>query len=205
MLFKSWECFSRYMKCILVGVPIWFVIGILITFSPELSKVLGVTGEITGGYAILYTYIGLALGDLLSGILSQGFQSRKKVMAGFMLLTTIFMGVYLFTPGMSPSLFYGVCVFLGVGVGYWALFVTMAAEQFGTNIRATVATTSPNFVRGSVVPLTLLFRYWSESMGLVQSALCVGALTITIAFIALWRMKETFGRDLDYLEMPPSV
>jgi putative MFS transporter len=200
MLFSSRDRFFRYIQCILIGVPIWFVIGILVTFSPELSRALNVQGEVTGGYAILYTYVGLAVGDLLSGFLSQGFKSRKKIVGGFMLMTAVFMAIYLTSSGMSAGLFYGICVFLGVGTGYWALFVTIASEQFGTNIRATVTTTVPNFVRGSVVPVTLLFQYLSESMGLVQSAMWVGTLSLTIASIALWKMKETFGKDLNYLE-----
>lgn len=200
MLFNNPSRFMKYLRCILIGVPIWYAIGILITFSPELAKALGVLGEISSGKAVMISYLGLAAGDLSSGIISQWLRSRKRVVMFYMLLTLVFVLIYLIYTPQTLDGFYWICFALGLSVGYWALFVTVAAEQFGTNIRATVTTSVPNFVRGTVVPVTLLFNYWKESYGLINSALYVGLLTLLVGFIALYFMEETYHKDLDYLE-----
>lgn len=192
--------FMKYLRCILIGIPIWYAIGILISFSPELGKALGVVGEISSGKAVMISYLGLALGDLSSGFISQWLRSRKRVIMFYMMLTLTFVLMYLIYTPKTLTGFYWICFSLGLSVGYWALFVTVAAEQFGTNIRATVTTSVPNFVRGTVVPITLLFNYWKESYGLVNSALYVGLITILVGFIALYFMEETYHKDLDYLE-----
>lgn len=200
MLFNNTSRLMKYLRCILIGVPIWYAIGILITFSPELGKALGVVGEISSGKAVMISYLGLAAGDLSSGMISQWLRSRKRVVMFYMMLTLAFVVVYLIYTPQTLHGFYWICFALGLSVGYWALFVTVAAEQFGTNIRATVTTSVPNFVRGTVVPVTLLFNYWKESYGLVNSALYVGLLTLLVGFIALYFMEETYHKDLDYLE-----
>jgi MFS family permease len=207
MLFRSMDRFWKYARCILIGVPIWFVIGILITFSPELAKELNVQEPIRASTAIMTAYLGLSLGDLCSGLLSQFMRSRRKVVGIFLALTLGGMIAYANARGVSAAVFYALCLFLGFAVGYWAVFVTVGAEQFGTNLRATVATTVPNFVRGSVVPVTLSFQYFSKTLGwsLVSSAMTVGAITLAIASLALWKMQETFAKDLDYLEEHDSV
>jgi MFS family permease len=199
-LFTSARNFLRYLACILIGLPIWFVIGILITFSPEFGQALGVEVPIVAGRAVMFAYIGLSAGDFFSGFLSQYLGSRKKVVLLFILLTSLFVAVYLAAPIRTEALFYAVCLGLGFAIGYWALFVTIAAEQFGTNLRATVATTVPNFVRGSVNIITPLFLVLKGQVGIVQGAGLVGLLTIIIALLALWRMSETFGKDLNFLE-----
>lgn len=198
-LFNNWDRFKKFVGCILIGLPIWFVIGILITFSPEFAKAMSITGVVAGD-AVMYSYIGLAAGDLLSGFASQAIRSRKKTVFVFILLTLIFIITYLYWPFQSSSGFYMGCFFMGFGVGYWALFVTIAAEQFGTNLRSTVATTVPNFIRGSVVPLTFMFGYLRESLNILQAALIVGVFTIVIALWALRLIDETFSRDLNYVE-----
>lgn len=199
-LFLSGERFGRYLCCILIGVPVWFVIGILITFAPELSRELGVEGVITGSKAIMWSYFGLSLGDLSSGLISQWLRSRRKAVLIFLLATLALIFVYVFQNQPSVFEFYLVCWLLGFAVGYWAVFVTIGAEQFGTNIRATVATTVPNFVRGSVVPVTLSFQALREPLGTLNAAMAVGVGTVAIALVALYFLKETFGKDLDYFE-----
>ena len=202
MLFRSSTRFWKYLRCIFIGIPIWFVIGILITFSPELARELGVTDPIRASTAIMMSYIGLSVGDLLSGLLSQKLRSRKKVVALFMGLTVV--GVILYTQSQAWSgfAFYCLCTYLGFSVGYWAVFITIGAEQFGTNLRATVATTVPNFVRGAVVPLSLSFQYLKTTgFSLVQSASFIGFICLIFGFISLIRMSETFGKDLNYLEI----
>jgi MFS family permease len=148
----------------------------------------------------MYTYIGLSVGDLASGYLSQQMQSRKRAYTIFMVLSVASVLYYFTLSGATAQSFYVAVFLLGVFCGYWALFITMAAEQFGTNIRATVATTVPNFVRGSVVPITSSFMLLKESMGVLGSAAIVGGVTFSIALIALYYTRETFHEDLDYIE-----
>jgi putative MFS transporter len=205
MLFNNRDRFKKFMGSIFIGLPIWFTIGILVTFSPEFAKALHIDGSISAGDAVMYSYIGLAVGDLSSGLISQVMRSRKKVVLLYIFLTFVTVFLYLFTPGRSVFNFYVTCFLLGVGIGYWALFVTIAAEQFGTNLRSTVATTVPNFIRGTVVPLTLAFRYLREQLGgddlaVVYGALIVGSFTIAVALVALQAITETFGRDMNFLE-----
>ncbi len=199
-LFTSLDRFSRFLHAILIGLPSWFVVGVLITFSPEFAKTLGVQGTISAGNAVMYCYIGLVAGDLASGLLSQLMQSRKKVVLLFLLLTVGAVAVYFLASGVSAAAFYGICALLGFGIGYWAIFVTIAAEQFGTNLRATVATTVPNFVRGMTVPITILFQIARKQLGIEAGALLVGLLTLAVALFSLWRLQETFHKDLDYFE-----
>jgi MFS family permease len=199
-LFTNSARLKRFMNCILIGLPIWFVIGILITFSHELAPVIGMEGQIIVGDAVMYSYLGLVAGDITSGIFSQWFRSRKKIVFRFILLTLAFILLYLYSPVKTTSFFYFNCFLLGFGVGYWALFVTIAAEQFGTNLRSTVATTVPNFIRGTVLPLTLAFEFLRPHLGEIQGALVVGLATIGIALLALRSMDETFGKDLNFLE-----
>jgi len=198
-LFNQKERFVKFVGCILIGLPIWYVIGILITFSPEFAKAMSITGVVAGD-AVMFSYIGLAAGDMVSGITSQIIRSRKKTVFVFILLTLAFVVGYLYWPFKSEVGFYTSCFLLGFGVGYWALFVTIAAEQFGTNLRSTVATTVPNFIRGTVIPLTIAFKYMRESIGILEGALVVGIVTIFIAFWALRLIDETFGRDLNFVE-----
>ena len=199
-LFTDRKRFLRYLNSILIGVPIWFVVATLITFSPEFAKALGTTGPVSAGNAIMFCYLGLVFGDLSSGLLSQYLKSRKKVILIYMLLTIGGIALYFLQGSRSPAFFYGVCLVLGFAVGYWAIFVTVAAEQFGTNLRATVATTVPNFVRGMVVPITLLFQLFRKPFGLEGGALAVGALCLVAGFLALASLEETFHKDLDYFE-----
>ncbi len=200
LLFANRERIFRYLQCILIGVPVWFAVGILMTFAPELGVALGLTGSVTGANAILFGYAGLAMGDLTSGLLSQFIGSRRKAVGIYLGITTLFTIVYALARGASPEIFYAICFFVGLGTGYWALFATVAAEQFGTNLRATVTISAPNFVRGAVVPLTFTFRNLTPTYGLIGSAMIVGGLSLVVAFIALHFMKETFGKDLNYLE-----
>ncbi|ABL64571.1 MFS transporter [Chlorobium phaeobacteroides] len=199
-LFTDRNRFFRYLNSILIGVPIWFVVGVLITFSPEFAVSFGIPEPVSAGNAVMFCYLGLVFGDLSSGLLSQLFQSRRKVILLFMLLSVAAVALYFMQGSSSPAFFYGVCSLLGFASGYWAVFVTVAAEQFGTNLRATVATTVPNFVRGMVVPITMLFQFTKGLFGLENGALLVGTLCIVVAFFSLGALEETFHKDLDYYE-----
>jgi MFS family permease len=167
MLFNNRKRFLKYLKCILIGLPIWFVVGILITFSPEFGKAIGVSEPVNAGKAVMFAFTGQVLGDLASGFLSQYFQSRKKIILVFMLISSVMAATYLLFPTKDIVVFYTICALLGFANGYWTLFVTVAAEMFGTNLRATVATSVPNFVRGAVIPLTALFIQFKVSWGII--------------------------------------
>ena len=199
-LFTDRDRLSRYLHSILIGIPSWFVVGVLITFSPEFARSLGVQGTVSAGNAVMYCYIGLVAGDLASGLLSQLLKSRRKAILLFLMLTVAAVGGYFLAGGVTAATFYLICGLLGFGIGYWAIFVTVAAEQFGTNLRATVATTVPNFVRGMTVPITMLFQFCRKPLGLEGGALAVGALCLVVALFSLWRLEETFHKDLDYFE-----
>ncbi len=200
-LFKTRTQFFKYLNCILIGLPVWFVIGLLIALCVTFAKDTGVVGTISTGTAIMFAYIGLSTGDLISGLLSQWFKSRKKVVYLYLFLCGLLSAIFLFSTGLSTTAFYAMCLFLGIATGYWALFVTIASEQFGTNIRSTVTTTVPNFVRGAVWPITIGFK---KLVPMVDSSLwaasIVGVICIGLAFIATISVKETFGKDLDYME-----
>ncbi len=200
MLFNNWERFSRYISCIVIGIPIWYMVAILAIFSPELGKALGSITPLSAGTAVLAVYAGMIFGDLGSGFLSQYIGSRKKVVLYFLTSSMVITCIYLLSTAMPAWWYYGLCFFLGIGAGYWAVFVTIGAEQFGTNIRATVTTTVPNFVRGSVVAITGSFALLKQTMSLPMAAGIVGVVCFALAFIALWRLHETYGKDLDYLE-----
>lgn len=202
MLFKSWGIFSKYMASILIGLPVWFVIGILFALSNQFAEANGVQGgTVLVSKSVMYGYIGLSLGDLLSGLLSQWLKSRKKVVFLYLIFSMVISATYLFGKGLDIAVFYFLTFCLGLATGYWALFVTMASEQFGTNIRSTVTTTVPNFVRGSVVPMTLSFKALIPSVGIIASASVVGAISIGIALVCTWYVDEGFSKDLDYLEL----
>jgi len=199
-LFTTKERFFKYLKCILIGVPIWYCTGILITLSPELGAALNVPEKISAGKAIMVFYMGLIPGDFASGLMSQLLKSRKKIVLLFMVLTCIFMGIYFASHGISAKLFYTLCFILGIAEGYWAVFVTIAAEQFGTNLRATVTTSVPNMVRGAVVPITMAFSLAKPYLGIINAAILVGAVCVLMGFYSIFRLEETFGKDLDYIE-----
>lgn len=199
-LFRDPKKLRRYLGVIFIGVPIWYVIALLVTFSPELAGAMGMKTLPTAGRAILFAYTGLVFGDLGSGLLSQVFKTRKKVVGAFLIFTALSIVVYFKVGPTSLTAFYACCTLLGLATGYWAVFMTIAAEQFGTNIRATVTTTAPNFVRGSVPLLTWLYRSWEKPLGAVGSAASVGALSLVVAFVALLMLHETYGKDLNYLE-----
>ena len=200
LLFSSRYRFKKYISCILTGVPIWFVIGVLITFAPEIGHAAGITENIDAGQAIKYAYIGLFIGDLASGFLSQKLKSRKKTIILFLILNLMFTFLYLKFPGDKASYLYFMCLPLGFSVGYWAVFITVAAEQFGTNIRATVTTSVPNFVRGSTVVLSYCISNLKDHFSIVTSCYIVSLTCFIFAIISIIKLKETFDLDLDFIE-----
>lgn len=201
-LFTSRDRLVRFLRCIFIGTPTWFVVGVLVTLAPEFGQAKGLSG-ITGGNAIAACYTGIILGDLLAGGLSQYLRSRVKVMFIFLVADALATAYYLYAGFGSSTAFYLAHFILGLSVGFWVIFVTIGAEQFGTNLRATVATAVPNFARGMLVPIGESFKYLKNSAalgGVLPAAWIVGAVCLALAFVALWGMRETFDQDLDYTE-----
>lgn len=200
MLFKTKDRALRYLSCIAIGLPVWFCVGLLIKFAEKFATVLEVDGTINPTTCIIFCYLGLSAGDLISGFISQFMKSRKKIIF-FYLGTTVIISLYfLLVHHHSVNTFYALSALLGATTGYWVLFVSNAAEQFGTNIRSTVASTVPNFVRGSTVPIVLTFKYIEPSFGVINSALIIGGVTIGIAALALAYLPETFDKNLNFIE-----
>ena len=202
MLFTNKNRLKRYLLNIFIGLPTWFVIGVLVTFSGEFGEKMGITEKIDPGKAIMFAYAAISIGDILIGLISQWFRSRKKALFLFYGITVIFM-VLFFTIqwGGSANRMYWICAGLGFGTGFWAIFVTMAAEQFGTNLRATAATTIPNMVRGMlaifILPLFKALRNLTDYYtGGWITAIIIMLITITAALF----IEETFGKDLNYVE-----
>ena len=200
MFFNNRERFVRYMRCILIGIPAWYIIGVLVTFSDVFAAEMGIEG-IDPGKAIMYQYLAIAFGDLSVGLLSQYLRSRKKALFIFYGITIVFTVLYFLQQGGTASQFYLICAGLGYGTGFSVVYITMSAEQFGTNLRASAAISIPNMVRGALPLILLLFRGMRELTGsYLTGGWVTGALLMTIAIAAAWHTRETFGRDLSFIE-----
>lgn len=201
ILFFNKKNAKKYLYCILVGIPIWYIIGLLVMNSKDdFGPLLGLS-NVNNGKAVMFAYIGLSVGDLLAGILSQLLKSRKKVVYLYLAFTFILANYFLiFGKGMSLDMYYFFCFLLGTGTGYWAIFVTIAAEQFGTNIRSTAANTVPNFVRGSVYLIVTFFGFLLSYFAKDVSAIIVGICCIGLALFGISQLKETFAKNLNYFE-----
>jgi MFS family permease len=201
LFFNNLDRFRRYVMNVLIGLPTWLCIGVLVTFSKEFGEKLGIEG-IDPGLSIMTAYAAISVGDVLIGLISQWLQSRKKALYLYLLFTLVFIGLY-FIPAVNHSAFsmYWICAGIGFGTGYWAIFVTMAAEQFGTNLRATATTTIPNVVRGMLALFILpLFEWLKGYVTYLQAGLATACIVMALAFIAVYFSDETFGKDLDYVE-----
>ena len=203
MLFSNTDRLKRYVLSILVGLPTWFVIGVLVTFSDKFGKEMGIKDKIDPGKAIMYAYAAISVGDILIGFISQWFRSRKKALYLFYAITAIFMFLF-FTvlENGTANKMYWICAGLGFGTGFWAIFVTMGAEQFGTNLRSTAATTIPNMVRGMLTIFILpLFQILRGATDYITGGWIAAIIIMVITIIAAVFTKETFNKDLNYLEI----
>ena len=201
-LFTSKDRFVRYMKCIAIGLPTWFCIGILATLANKFNGPLGIKGQpLSPGLAIMWSFIGISAGDFMSGFISQWLRSRKKAIVLMMLFTLIGVILMLFGNVKTAQTYYFYCVWLGVGTGYWAMFVTVGAEQFGTNLRSTATTTIPNMVRGMVIPMTLLFNAAILPLhNVIYAAALVGAIAFSLGLYCTLTISESHDKDLDFIE-----
>ncbi len=202
MLFTKLERFKRYLFGILIGLPTWFVIGVLVAFSSEFGKQMGIKEKIDPGRSIMYAYAAMSIGDILIGFISQWLKSRKQALYIFYVITAVFMTLFFTTQeNGTAARMYWICAGLGFGTGFWAIFVTMGAEQFGTNLRATAATTIPNMVRGMLaIFITPLFQFLRGMTDYITGAWLTAIIIMLITVIAAVLTKETFGKDLNYVE-----
>ncbi len=200
MFFNNWRRFRTYILSILIGLPTWYAIGILVSFSREFGKAFGITSEIDPGKGVMVAYVAIAIGDVLVGLLSQVLKSRKKALYIFYGITAVGIFTFFNQQGGSSTQMYAICALLGFGTGFWAIFVTMAAEHFGTNLRATAATTVPNMVRGSLPLITMLFQWLQTKQSYVSAAATTGVIVMAVTVIAAIFTEETFGKDLNFIE-----
>ncbi len=203
MFFSNAKRFKKYLLAILIGLPTWYVVGILINQSDRFGKAMFGSTTIDSGRSIMFAYTAIAIGDILIGLVSQYFKSRKKALLIFYSLCVLCLILFFSSFNTSNERMYLICFMMGFGNGYWAIFVTMGAEQFGTNLRATAATTIPNMVRGALPLINLLFldlfqKNWKWSI--TDAGIVTGIIVMAITFIAFYFTEETFHKDLNYIE-----
>jgi MFS transporter, putative metabolite:H+ symporter len=203
MFFTNSTRFRKYLNAILIGLPTWFVIGILINQSDRFARVMYGGTSLDSGRSIMFAYVAAAIGDVLVGFLCQYFGSRKKGLLFFYIVTVISGFCFFSAFNNSDTRMYILCTLLGFSTGIWAVFVTMGAEQFGTNLRATAATTIPNMVRGALPLMNLLFlNLFQKSWGwtLIRSGMITMIVVMVISGVAFYYTDETYHKDLNYVE-----
>lgn len=197
--FTNKDRFIKYIKCIAIGLPTWFCIGILAVMANQFAPALGIS-SIVPGKAIMWAYVGISIGDFASGFISHWLHSRKKAIFYMMLFTLLGIILMLFTGKSSENMYYFYCAWLGLGTGYWAMFVTVGSEQFGTNIRSTATTTIPNMVRGMVPVMLLAFDSLKVNNGVIAAAAVVGFVAFSLGIYSTLTIEETHDKDLDFTE-----
>lgn len=201
MIFTSKVRLKKYIKCVLMGLPTWFTIGLVVSFSPEFAKIQGIEGIKDASIPITCCYIGITIGDFLSGLLSQLLKTRRKIMLLFLSWSVVSFIWFYNIHSYTPTMYYIFFILLGISVGFWAILVTIATESFGTNLRSTVTTTVPNFVRGSLVLITILYKaLQSQGLNRLDAVLITGLFCAGLSIWMAWRSEETYGKDLDYVE-----
>lgn len=203
MILMNRERFFRYLRAITIGLPVWYVIGLLISFSDEFATRFGIV-NFDQPKALMLQYVALVFGDMGAGFLSNYIKSRKKTLLIFYgILSFFFILFFALKGGGSAFNMYLLCMGLGFGSGISVLYITMSAEQFGTNLRATAAISIPNLVRGFLPLILLLFKFLRGSSMLnnyVTAAWVTGVIVLAIGLISVFFTHETFGKDLDFIE-----
>lgn len=201
MFFTNASRLKRYLLSILIGLPTWYVVGILLFFANDFGRHFGIKDNIDPGKAVMFAYVAISIGDVAVGLLSQYLKSRKKALYVFYAITIVGIVLYFMQGEYSTAnSMYAIAALLGFGTGFWAIFVTMAAEQFGTNLRATAATTAPNMVRGALPGIVFIFTSLQGSYNFIQSGIITGVIVMIISIIAVILIPETFGKDLNFYE-----
>lgn len=204
-LIKNKKQFKKYIGVILIATPIWYAVQLYAKYAPEMAESLGIVVEDKGNLAtkaIMFMYMGLTIGDACSGIFSNIIKSRKKTIVVFLIISAIGISIFWSTATWSLTWLYASIIIIGFGIGYWAVFMTTAAESFGTNIRSTVTNTAPNFVRGSVILINALYLGFQKVDGIskIGANLLVGVVVFSLAIWGWRQLEETFHKDLDYVD-----
>ncbi|MDN3677723.1 MFS transporter [Flavobacterium paronense] len=197
--FSNKELFLKYMRCVFIGIPIWYCIGILVFMANQFAPEMGIV-SINPGKAIMWCYIFASIGDFSSGFISHAFRSRKKTILTMLLFNAVGVCLLFLSGHKTENMYYFYCAWVGLGGGYWAMFVTVAAEQFGTNLRSTATTSVPNMVRGSVPIMLIGFDYLKQTRSVIVSAAVIGAIAFGLGIYATFTIKETHDKDLDFVE-----
>jgi MFS family permease len=200
VILKNKNLFLKYLFFIMIGIPIWFIVGVIVPFTPELAKNLNSSGVVHASYAVMFSYIGGTIGDIFAGTLSHFLKNRKKVIFTFILLNLITIIIFLSLKNQIDKFFYIICFILGFTSGYWAILLSYSVENFGTNIRTTISSTIPTFVRASIIPLSQLLLFLTNKLSLKFSVLIIITTLYLASIICLKKIPETFGKDLNYIE-----
>jgi len=198
-LFKTKKSTVKYLKCIAIGLPTWYCIGILAVMGNQFAPVFGIV-NFKPGEAIMWAYLGISIGDFASGFISQALHSRKKAILYMLAFTLVGVVLLLLGVATTEDSYYFFCAWLGLGTGYWAMFVTVAAEQFGTNIRSTVTSTVPNMVRGLLAVMLIGFDYFKADYGVIVSVIIIGIIAFGLSIYSTFTISETHQKDLDFVE-----
>lgn len=200
LFLRSPTMLFKYIKCLCVGLPFWIFVGLFLALAPEIGKAMGIAVPITAPKTIMFYNAGLVVGECISGLLSQWWRTRKKVVQLYLSVCLVLIVSFLCQTQMSESTFYGFTLLFGLSSGFWVLFILIASEQFGTNMRATVTTSLPNFVRAVVLPSAIGLSYLEVKLGILSafSGIVIGSLIV--ALIAVHFLKETYGIDLNFIE-----
>jgi len=199
-LFSNSILLKKYLKCLGMGLPTYFVIGLLGTFGNEFGAALGIDEEIKSGRCVMYVFIGSVIGDLVSGPFSHLIHSRKKAIGTMVFISLIACTFYLTGNIKTASAFYNTCILLGFSIGFIPLFLQVTSEQFGTNIRATATSTVANFVRATTLITLPVYQNLKGSLGVLHSALAIGIVYFTVTFASIYFTEETIDKELDFVE-----
>lgn len=199
-LLKSWTLVFRLTKIVVVGMPIWFTLAILVGLAPKIAGEMGLSPTPKPGHLVALFYSGAIFGDIASGLLSQRLKSRKIPIGIFLFGTAVACALVLLLGPRSAAWYGAATVVMGFFSAYWIVVITTASELFGTNVRATVTTMTPNLIRASAVPVTIFFSIVAEPLGAIGATWLSGGVCFALAALALWRLPEPFGCDLNFFE-----
>ena len=197
--FSNKVLFMKYMRCVFMGIPIWYCMGILVFMANQFAPEMGIA-SINPGKAIMWAYIATSISDFSSGWFSHILKSRKKAILYMLLLTLVGVIIMLFSGKKTENMYYFYCFWIGFGSGFWAMLVTVVAEQFGTNLRSTATTSVPNMIRGSVPIMLIGFDYLKQTRSVIISAAIVGAIAFAMGIYATLTISETHNREMDFVE-----
>jgi MFS family permease len=191
---------KKFVLCVLSGAPAFVLLSIYVTLAPEFGAAFGITEQISVAHGIMVFLIVFAMSDVACGLLSKIMRKRKTPLLIFACLQILSIGYYLLVPPQTVEAFYFRCMLLGFSAGYWGILITNSLEQFGTNIRATVATSTPSLIRGMTIPASIFFTVVSKQTSLVTAGAIVGFSLVAISIVSILLLDDKFENDLNFME-----